>query len=83
MQYDQCPYPKKAMRRQGHTRTVPRDGEGTGWGNAATSQGGARIVSKPPETRKRQERIPLQASEMAQPYKLLDFRLLSSRIMNQ
>lgn len=53
MQYDQCPYRKKAIRRQGHTRGVPQDSEGMGWGNVATRQGGARIVSKPPETRKR------------------------------
>ena len=44
---------------------------------AGTSQGMSEMTSKPQETRKRQERIPLQVSEGAWPCQHLDFRLPS------
>lgn len=47
------------------------------------TQGMPRITSKPPETSKRQERIPLQVSECAWPCGHLDVRLPGPRIVRQ
>ena len=43
---------------------------------ASDSQRVSKIAGKPPEARKRQGRIPLQASDGAQPCPYLDFRFL-------
>lgn len=46
-----------------HTGRRPCD-----WGYAAAIQGMPKIASKPPETKKRQRRIPIQVSEGAWPW---------------